>query len=162
MDELKRLDGALIITGHFGNWELMGVSLSYLLGDVAFLVGRQSNSLVDDFVNSMRSSHGIDLYNRRAAVKGVLTSVRRGGYVCWLSDQDAGTSGITVDFFGYPASLKTASIANAQPGTFEASFITAVFPAISPGAANRNTCQKGKFQGIIANTGPRGSKPYGV
>ena len=29
-------------------------------------------------------------------------------------------------------------------------------PAAKAGAANRNTCQKGKFHGIIANTTPNG------
>ena len=101
---LRNEEGAIIITGHFGNWELFGVANRYLLGDVAFLVGRQSNSLVDGFINRIRSMHGIELYNRRAAVKGVLSSMKRGGYVCWLSDQDAGHNGIIVDFFNYPAS----------------------------------------------------------
>ncbi len=104
LDSLRSEEGAIIITGHFGNWELFGIANRYLLGDVAFLVGRQSNSLVDGFINHMRSMHGIELYNRRAAVKGVLSSMKRGGYVCWLSDQDAGDSGIVVDFFNYPAS----------------------------------------------------------
>ena len=104
LESLRNEKGAIIITGHFGNWELFGIANRYLLGDVAFLVGRQSNSLVDGFINHMRSMHGIELYNRRAAVKGVLSSMKRGGYVCWLSDQDAGDSGIIVDFFNYPAS----------------------------------------------------------
>ncbi len=104
LESLRNEKGAIIITGHFGNWELFGIANRYLLGDVAFLVGRQSNSLVDGFINHMRSMHGIELYNRRAAVKGVLSSMKRGGYVCWLSDQDAGESGIIVDFFNYPAS----------------------------------------------------------
>lgn len=104
LEALKELDGALLITGHFGNWELFGVTCRYILGDVSFLVGRQSNSLVDRYINRLRSTHGIELYNRRTAVKGVLSSIRRGGYVCWLSDQDAGDSGLVVDFFGYPAS----------------------------------------------------------
>lgn len=104
LEQLKALDGALLITGHFGNWELFGIACRYFLDDVSFLVGRQSNGLVDDYINRMRSSHGIELYNRRSAVKGVLSSVRRGGYVCWLSDQDAGESGVVVDFFGHPAS----------------------------------------------------------
>lgn len=104
LDVLKALSGAIIITGHFGNWELFGIVNRYKLGDVAFLVGRQSNSLVDGYINRMRSIHGIELYNRKSAVKGVLKSIKRGGYVCWLSDQDAGDSGVVVDFFGYPAS----------------------------------------------------------
>ena len=104
LDNLKASNGAIIITGHFGNWELFGVACRYKLADVAFLVGRQSNGLVDGYINGMRSIHGIELYNRRSAVKGVLKSMKRGGYVCWLSDQDAGSSGVVIDFFGYPAS----------------------------------------------------------
>ena len=104
LEEVRALDGALLITGHFGNWELFGIVMRYMLEDVSFLVGRQSNGLVDDLINGMRSCHGITLYNRKSAVKGVLKSVRRGGYVCWLSDQDAGSSGVMVDFFGLPAS----------------------------------------------------------
>ncbi len=41
-------------------------------------------------------------------------------------------------------------------GTFEACFSSPALPAISPGAAKRKTCQKGKFQGMIASTGPKG------
>jgi len=104
LDVLKALRGAIIITGHFGNWELFGIVNRYKLGDVAFLVGRQSNSLVDGYINGIRSIHGIELYNRKSAVKGVLKSIKRGGYVCWISDQDAGDSGVVVEFFGYPAS----------------------------------------------------------
>jgi Kdo2-lipid IVA lauroyltransferase/acyltransferase len=104
LEELRGLGGAIVITGHFGSWELFGVTMKYLLGDLAFLVGRQSNGLVDGFINGLRSCHGIDLYNRRSAVRGVVTSLGRGGYVCWISDQDAGRSGMVVDFFGHPAS----------------------------------------------------------
>jgi KDO2-lipid IV(A) lauroyltransferase len=104
LDVLKAINGAIIITGHIGNWELFGIVSKYMLGDVSFLVGRQSNSLVDFHINRSRSIHGIELYNRRSAVRGVLKSMKRGGYVCWLSDQDAGNSGVIVDFFGYPAS----------------------------------------------------------
>jgi hypothetical protein len=49
-------------------------------------------------------------------------------------------------------------MASAEPGTFDACLRTAVLPAISDGAAKRNTCQKGKFHGITASTGPSGWK----
>jgi len=104
LEELRGLGGAIVITGHFGSWELFGVTMKQLLGDLSFLVGRQSNRLVDGFINGLRSCHGITLYNRRSAVRGVSTSLGRGGYVCWISDQDAGRSGMVVDFFGHPAS----------------------------------------------------------
>ncbi len=104
LEEIRQLGGCIVITGHFGSWELFGVAMGYILGEMSFLVGRQSNSLVDDHINGLRSKHGIELFNRRTAVRGVVTSVRSGGRVCWLSDQDAGDSGVVVDFFGHPAS----------------------------------------------------------
>ena len=57
---------------------------------------------------------------------------------------------------GKPAIRKTSSIAWAHRGTLEACWRRATFPAITAGAAKRNTCQKGKFQGITASTGPSG------
>jgi hypothetical protein len=57
-----------------------------------------------------------------------------------------------------PASRRMSSMASADCGTFEACLSSPTFPAISAGAANRNTCQKGKFHGITARIAPRGSK----
>jgi hypothetical protein len=47
-------------------------------------------------------------------------------------------------------------MASAQRGTLEACFSTPTLPAIRAGAAKRKTCQKGKFHGITASTGPSG------
>ena len=41
-------------------------------------------------------------------------------------------------------------------GTFEACLSSPTLPAIRAGAANRMTCQSGKFHGMIASTGPIG------
>ncbi len=50
------------------------------------------------------------------------------------------------------------SIASADCGTFDACLSSPALPAISAGAAKRNTCQNGKFQGMTARIGPSGSK----
>jgi KDO2-lipid IV(A) lauroyltransferase len=96
--------GVILLAFHFGNWELTGVTAKHSFGDVAFLVGEQHNSLVDNYINELRASQDIELYTRDAALRGVVTSIRRKGMVCWLSDQDAGKNGLLVDFFGFPAS----------------------------------------------------------
>ena len=57
-----------------------------------------------------------------------------------------------------PASRRMSSIASAHCGTFDACLSRPTLPAISAGAAKRNTCQNGKFHGITASTGPSGSK----
>ena len=57
---------------------------------------------------------------------------------------------------GKPARRKISSMASAHCGTFEACFSSPTLPAIRAGAAKRKTCQKGKFQGMMASTGPSG------
>ena len=52
---------------------------------------------------------------------------------------------------GNAASENILSIASAQPNTLDACFSTTAFPAMNAGAAARNTCQSGKFHGMIAS-----------
>ena len=49
-------------------------------------------------------------------------------------------------------------MARAQPETLEACLSRPTLPAMSAGAAKRKTCQRGKFHGMTARTGPSGSK----
>ena len=59
---------------------------------------------------------------------------------------------------GNPASRNSCSISSAQRDTVGACFRMPALPATSAGAAKRTTCQKGKFHGMIASTGPSASK----
>jgi len=96
--------GALLVTGHFGSWELLGAALCESGVPLDFLVGEQTNPAVDDFINSIRSHMGIGLIHMGVAAKGVIKSIRDGRSVAMLSDQDAGRSSTIVDFFDIPAS----------------------------------------------------------
>jgi len=58
---------------------------------------------------------------------------------------------------GKPARSKRRSRYRATCGTLEACLRSPTLPAMSAGAAKRITCQSGKFHGITARTGPRGS-----
>jgi KDO2-lipid IV(A) lauroyltransferase len=96
--------GAIGLTFHFGNWEYYGASNVFLGKEVSFLVGEQHNSLVDGYINGLRSSLGPKLLSRDVSMRGIINIARQGGLVCWLSDQDAGKNGLIADFFGKPAS----------------------------------------------------------
>ncbi|MCD4708476.1 MAG: lysophospholipid acyltransferase family protein [Candidatus Sabulitectum sp.] len=101
---LKHTTGIIGLTFHFGNWEYYGASNVFLGKDISFLVGRQRNSLVDGYINRLRSSQGPRLLTRDVSMRGIIRIARQGGIVCWLSDQSAGRNGLVVDFFGKPAS----------------------------------------------------------
>lgn len=96
--------GAVLFTGHFGNWELLGAGLAAAGYPIHFLVGEQSNRLVDDTMNRLRRAQGIGIVSRRNALRKVLRLLNANQFVALLADQDARSSGVFVEFFGQPAS----------------------------------------------------------
>jgi KDO2-lipid IV(A) lauroyltransferase len=101
---LERGRGVVAVTGHFGSWELLGAATAAHGYAVDFLVGEQSNSLVDMMMYDLRRASGIGIIARGVAARGVFSSLKRNRIVALLSDQDARKSGIFVDFLGRPAS----------------------------------------------------------
>jgi KDO2-lipid IV(A) lauroyltransferase len=96
--------GAVLVTGHFGSWELMGAFLASNNWPIDYLVGEQHNLLVNNLMNSHRTIFGIGLIEMGVAARGVFKAVRNGRMVCMLSDQDAGSDGAIISFLGRPAS----------------------------------------------------------
>jgi KDO2-lipid IV(A) lauroyltransferase len=101
---LEKGKGAIIVTGHFGSWEFLGAAAVAFGIPADFLVGAQSNRLVNDLMNALRRQAGIGIIRRGAAIRGIFTSLKRNRVVALLSDQDARSHGVFVDFFGTPAS----------------------------------------------------------
>jgi len=96
--------GVIVVTGHFGSWELLGASGVAHGLPVDFIVGDQTNTLVNDFINEMRQSAGIGIIPKGISVRGVFSSLKKNRVIAILSDQDARSAGIFVDFFGIPSS----------------------------------------------------------
>jgi KDO2-lipid IV(A) lauroyltransferase len=101
---LKNGKGAVLVAGHFGNWELMGAFLAQKGYPVSFLVGKQKNRLVDDLMNRYREGMGVKLIHMGVAVRGVIKALRSNEWVAMLADQDAHREGVFVDFMGRKAS----------------------------------------------------------
>jgi KDO2-lipid IV(A) lauroyltransferase len=55
-------------------------------------------------MNDHRRIFNIGLIEMGVAARGVIKAVKQGRMVCMLSDQDAGSDGVIVDFLGRPAS----------------------------------------------------------
>ncbi len=101
---LARGKGVIAVTGHFGDWELMGAAVRLFGYPVNFLVGEQHNQRVDDVMNAYRKMAGIGIIPMGTAMRKVLTALKRNEIVALLSDQDAHEEGVFVDFLGKPAS----------------------------------------------------------
>ncbi len=96
--------GIIAVTGHFGSWELFGAAAAACGYPIDFLVGDQTNKLVDNLMNGIRNDAGIGIIARGIAARGVFQSLGNNRIVALLFDQDARKAGIFVDFFGTPAS----------------------------------------------------------
>lgn len=98
----------LIVTGHFGNWELAGYVLG-LLGFRTYAVARPlDNPYLDDYLRRFRESTGQRLLAKTGDFDQMRSILENGGIIATLGDQDAGQRGLFVDFFGRPASTHKA------------------------------------------------------
>lgn len=101
---LARERGAVILTAHFGNWELFH-SAQALLGRPVTLVHRpMNNPLVDDAIRAARDRAGTRSLAKKAAARDVVRALRDRAMVVIPADQNQRRDyGVFVDFFGKPA-----------------------------------------------------------
>ncbi len=100
---LEKGKGGVLVTGHFGSWELMGCALVQLGYPLTFVVGVQRNRLVQSLMNRLRGECGIRVIEPTSLLQTARV-LRDNRFIAMLSDQDAGRSGVFVDFLGEPAS----------------------------------------------------------
>jgi KDO2-lipid IV(A) lauroyltransferase len=96
--------GAICMTGHFGNWEYLGALLAAHRYPMVYLYQEQNNPYVDALIHRTRTKMRMASIPRGAALRGILKALRERKFVAILADQDAGSSGIFVNFLGRPAS----------------------------------------------------------
>jgi KDO2-lipid IV(A) lauroyltransferase len=100
---LGRGRGALVLTGHLGNWELAGLCLAARGYRFCAVGRRQANPLIDGRVTRLRESFGGTLIHHRHAVRPVLRALKEGAVVAFLMDQRASSREAVVSrFFGRP------------------------------------------------------------
>lgn len=98
----------MIVTGHFGNWELAGYSLG-LLGFTTHAVARPlDNPYLDDFLRQFRERTGQKILAKKGDFEQMQAILAAGGVIATLGDQDAGQRGLFVEYFGRPASTHKA------------------------------------------------------
>ena len=96
--------GAVVIGGHFGNWEVGAAMIAARGYPVSMVAQRQSNPLFDRHLVDARERLGIKVIERGQAPKLALRALRNAEVVVFGADQNAGRSGLFVPFFGIPAS----------------------------------------------------------
>jgi KDO2-lipid IV(A) lauroyltransferase len=94
----------LVVSGHFGNWELGGYVMA-MFGFQTYGVARPlDNPYLDRFIRQFRERTGQRLLAKKGELDRIEDILQSGGIIGMLSDQDAGQKGTYVEFFGRPAS----------------------------------------------------------
>lgn len=91
--------GTLIITAHYGNWEIAARYLAQCKGYILNVVARDADdSATTVLVNRLRERGGYRVIPRGQAARPVLQALKRNELVALLPDQNAGD--VFVPFFG--------------------------------------------------------------
>lgn len=102
---LQKGKGVILLTAHYGNWELLHAALGHKGYTLELVVRRLDSKLFEKFVRWVRTRSGINIVYK---VKAMLPLVRRlnsNAVAMILADQNTvREEGFFVDFFGVPAS----------------------------------------------------------
>lgn len=96
--------GAILVTGHFGSWEILGAWLGSHGYPTAPVVQKQHNPGANRFFYERREAVGLQQIWQKAGSTAMTDVIRQGQILCLLSDQDARRKGLFVSFFNRPSS----------------------------------------------------------
>ena len=81
--------GAIVLTGHLGNWELAGAMVAAHGMPIDVVVRLMGNPLFDEYLTRTRTRLGMTVVRDRDAVRQTPRSLRGGRVIAFLSDQSA-------------------------------------------------------------------------
>jgi KDO2-lipid IV(A) lauroyltransferase len=110
---LAKGKGVLLITAHYGNWELCGGLLAVLGYPMNVIARDASQDYTRDLVNDARRSKGVKVFGRWDA-RELLRALKNGECVAILPDQHAAEAAVRVTFLGRPADTATGPITFAR------------------------------------------------
>ncbi len=94
----------LMLTGHCGNWELLGYGMSVIGYPMAALARPLDNQLLNNWLLGIRQAWGLKVLTKWGATPQMQAILDRGGRLGFIADQNAGDQGVFVPFFGRLAS----------------------------------------------------------
>lgn len=96
--------GAIVLTGHLGNWELAGAMVAAHGMPIDVVVRLMGNPLFDAFLTRTRARLGMTVVRDRDSVRQTPRALRAGRVIAFLADQSGlHIASSFIDFFGRPA-----------------------------------------------------------
>lgn len=102
---IDQQEGAVLVSGHLGSWELIGFCTAMLLGPLNSIVKPIKNKPLDKYLHDLRTSHGHKLIYKDAAARQGLKVLKNGELLGVLGDQSNKKGDVYVDFLGRRATI---------------------------------------------------------
>lgn len=101
----------IFVTGHLGNWEVLGQSAALRGYPLASVAKPLNNPAIDRLFMALRKRTGQIMLRREGALRGMLRVLHEGKMVGLLQDQDTRPQegGVFVQFFGVPVPISQAA-----------------------------------------------------
>lgn len=101
IEAMKKGKGVFVLTGHFGNWELMAAAVSVRFGGTAVVARPIDFQPLDRLVNKLRSRFGTQVISKQRAMRQVMAAIKANRTVGILLDQNVDWyEGVFVNFLG--------------------------------------------------------------
>ena len=112
---LREESGIVVITAHFGNWEMLSLSVNHFSKLAYSVAKRPKFPPTARFLHKLRCDSGATVIYTDESPRKLLRALRDGNVLGLLPDQDIRTnSGIFVEFFDRPAHTVTFPMALAR------------------------------------------------
>ncbi len=97
--------GVILLTGHFGNWELTAHVAPFFLGTPINIIARPLDlPPLERLITEIRCSTGNRVFSRRSSARKVLRGLKNNEIIGVLQDQRSSKhEGVVVPFLGHPA-----------------------------------------------------------
>lgn len=102
-EALDAKTGVILITAHIGNFPLMSLKLADEGYKVNFVTRPMRDEKAGDYLYNLRENAGVKTifsYPRKACVESIIKALRNNEIVIMQMDQNFGSSGVWVKFFG--------------------------------------------------------------
>lgn len=98
--KLAQNKGLILMSGHFGNWELLGLALALIVKHpITLIIQPQLNPFVNQEINQLRCLLGNRVVPMKNCMREVFSQLKSGRIVGILADQSGPRDGLYVEFF---------------------------------------------------------------
>lgn len=102
-NEYRKGKGVLIVTAHYGNWEILALAIARLNKPFNIIYRPLDNPLLDRYMYKIRESYPAKLIKREETLKKGIAALKNGDILAITIDQNQKENPIFVPFFNYPA-----------------------------------------------------------